>query len=114
MCSRTQQPTSPPRNFCASGVEKKASRPLKIESRFSAARILDIFGFLRSRGKIPARSENMTSILKRLWREEQGQDLTEYALLIVLVALVAIASMTTLGASISDVFVNATANLTTT
>jgi prepilin peptidase CpaA len=56
----------------------------------------------------------MTSILKRLWKEDQGQDLTEYALLVVLVALVAIASMTTLGNSISDVFVNATANLTTT
>jgi pilus assembly protein Flp/PilA len=56
----------------------------------------------------------MSSILKRLWKEEQGQDLTEYALLIVLVALVATASMATLGSSISDVFVNATANLTTT
>ena len=56
----------------------------------------------------------MTSMMKRLWKEEQGQDLTEYALLIVLVALVAIASMTTLGNSISDVFANATTNLTTT
>lgn len=55
----------------------------------------------------------MTSIMKRLWKEEQGQDLTEYALLVVLVALVAIASMTTLGDAISDVFANATTNLTT-
>ena len=54
----------------------------------------------------------MTSILKRLWQEEEGQDLTEYALLIVLVALVAIASMTSLGNGISDVFANATTNLT--
>lgn len=49
---------------------------------------------------------------KRLWREEKGQDLTEYALLLVLVALVAIASMNTLGTTISTVFANANANLT--
>ena len=54
------------------------------------------------------------TIVKRLWREEKGQDLTEYALLIVLVALVAITSMTTLGKAVSDVFANATTNLTTT
>jgi pilus assembly protein Flp/PilA len=51
-------------------------------------------------------------LLKRLWREEKGQDLTEYALLLVLVALVAIATMQTLGSSISTVFANANANLT--
>jgi pilus assembly protein Flp/PilA len=50
--------------------------------------------------------------LKKLWREENGQDLTEYALLLVLVALVAIATMQTLGSSISTVFANANANLT--
>jgi pilus assembly protein Flp/PilA len=65
------------------------------------------------RTKFLARSENMTSMMKRLWKEEQGQDLTEYALLVVLIALVAIASVSTLGASISDVFANATTNITT-
>ena len=53
-------------------------------------------------------------ILKRLWQEEQGQDLTEYALLVVLISLVAIASMQTMGATISDVFTSASTNLTTT
>jgi len=52
--------------------------------------------------------------LKRLWNDEQGQDLTEYALLVVLISLVAIASMQTMGATISDVFTAASANLTTT
>jgi len=54
----------------------------------------------------------MTELLKRLWQEEEGQDLTEYALLLVLISLVAIASMKTLGSAVSDVFSNATANLT--
>jgi pilus assembly protein Flp/PilA len=55
----------------------------------------------------------MKEIMLRLYREEAGQDLTEYALLLVLVALVAIATMQTLGSTISGVFGNAASNLTT-
>jgi pilus assembly protein Flp/PilA len=53
------------------------------------------------------------TFVKRFWNEEEGQDLTEYALLMVLIALVAIASMQTLGVTISNVFSNAAGNLTT-
>ena len=55
----------------------------------------------------------MKTTLKRLWKEEEGQDLTEYALHMVLIALVAVASMKTLWTVISNVFSNAAANLTT-
>jgi len=55
----------------------------------------------------------MKNLLNRLWKEEEGQDLTEYALLMVLIALVAIASMKTLGTTVSNVFSNAAANLST-
>jgi pilus assembly protein Flp/PilA len=54
----------------------------------------------------------MDATLRRLWKEEEGQDLTEYALLMVLISLVAIASMETVGRTISNVFSNAAANLT--
>ena len=54
----------------------------------------------------------MKNLLKRLWKEEQGQDLAEYGLLIVLIALVAIASITRMGHAVSDVFSNAAANFT--
>jgi len=54
----------------------------------------------------------MTELLKRLWQEEEGQDLTEYALLLVLIALAAIAVMGTLGSAINNVFSTAAANLT--
>jgi len=53
----------------------------------------------------------MKNLLNRLWKEEEGQDLTEYALLMVLIALVAIASMKTLGTTVSNVFSNAAQNL---
>ena len=55
----------------------------------------------------------MKNLLNRLCKEEEGQDLTEYALLMVLIALVAIASMKTLGTTVSNVFSNAAANLST-
>jgi Flp pilus assembly pilin Flp len=47
-----------------------------------------------------------------LYREEAGQDLTEYALLLVLVALVAITTMKMLGNTISAALANAASNLT--
>ena len=53
----------------------------------------------------------MTELLKRLWNEEEGQDLTEYALLLVLIALAAIAGMNTLASAINNVFSNAATNL---
>jgi len=47
----------------------------------------------------------------RLWKEEEGQDLTEYALLLVLVALAAIGSLGTLATAINGVFSKAASNL---
>lgn len=55
----------------------------------------------------------MKSFLARLWQEERGQDLTEYGLLLVLVALAAITSMSTLANAIKTVFSTAAANLST-
>ena len=55
----------------------------------------------------------MKPILARLWKEEEGQDLTEYALLLVLVALAAIGSLGTLASAINGVFSNAAGNLST-
>jgi pilus assembly protein Flp/PilA len=55
----------------------------------------------------------MKNLFVRLWKEEKGQDLTEYGLLLVLVALAAITTMKTLAAAISNVFSNAAASLST-
>jgi pilus assembly protein Flp/PilA len=55
----------------------------------------------------------MRAILTRLWKDEEGQDLTEYALLLVLVALAAIGSLGTLAGAINNVFSNAAGNLST-
>jgi len=56
----------------------------------------------------------MKNLLKRLWREEEGQDLVEYGLLLVLIALAAIAAIGPVGTGVSKVFSSAATNLTTT
>jgi pilus assembly protein Flp/PilA len=54
----------------------------------------------------------MKNMLSRLWKEEEGQDLVEYGLLIVLIALFAIAAMGKLATAVSTVFSTAASNLT--
>ncbi len=53
----------------------------------------------------------MKNYLMRLWKEEEGQDLTEYALLVVLIALAAITAMRSLAVGIESAFQNAVDNL---
>lgn len=55
--------------------------------------------------------KTMKKLLVRLWKEEEGQDLTEYALLLVLVALGAIGTLGTLANAINNVFSKAAVNL---
>jgi pilus assembly protein Flp/PilA len=54
----------------------------------------------------------MKDLLKRLWREEEGQDLVEYGLLLVLIALAAFAALAPMGSGVSTVFSAAASNLT--
>jgi pilus assembly protein Flp/PilA len=54
----------------------------------------------------------MMKMLSRLWADEEGQDLTEYALLVVLLALAAITGMNQLATAINGVFTSAGTNLT--
>jgi pilus assembly protein Flp/PilA len=55
----------------------------------------------------------MKSLLTRLWKEEEGQDLTEYALLVVLISLAATASISNVSTKMTAVFSNVAANLST-
>jgi Flp pilus assembly pilin Flp len=53
-------------------------------------------------------------LLLRLWREEKGQDIVEYALLLVLISLIAVASIQIVGQAISNAMSNAAGTLTAT
>jgi pilus assembly protein Flp/PilA len=61
----------------------------------------------KSKGKT-----NMKNLLNRLWKEEQGQDLIEYALLVALVALAAAVGMNSLATSINTEFTKLGTSLT--
>ena len=55
----------------------------------------------------------MKNVLVRLWKEESGQDLIEYGLLLVLVALLSITFVTGIGTALSKIFSNANTALGT-
>ena len=55
----------------------------------------------------------MLQYVKSFVRDEEGQDLLEYALLVALIALVAIAAVTLAGGSVSTIFNNIAGQLTT-
>ena len=54
----------------------------------------------------------MLELLKRFMKEEEGQDLVEYALLLVFLALAAIAVLPTLGKAVNNVFSQSSSTLT--
>ncbi len=53
----------------------------------------------------------MKHLLKRLWQEEEGQDLVEYALLLVVISLASVAAMDRLADAISKKYGNASTSL---
>jgi pilus assembly protein Flp/PilA len=54
----------------------------------------------------------MKNLLMRLWKEEDAQDLIEYALLIAFVALAATVGMKSLGTAVNHLFGNLHTTLT--
>jgi Flp pilus assembly pilin Flp len=54
----------------------------------------------------------MLELLKRFVKDEEGQDLVEYALLLVFLALAAIAVLPTLGRAVNNVFSQSSSTLT--
>jgi pilus assembly protein Flp/PilA len=53
----------------------------------------------------------MLNSLVKLFKDEEGQGLVEYALILVLISIVVIAVMTTLGGKVKETFVNVTDGL---
>ena len=54
----------------------------------------------------------MIELIKKFIRDEEGQDLVEYALLLVFLALAAIAVLPTLGKAVNNVFSQSASSLT--
>lgn len=48
--------------------------------------------------------KHLVKIVSSFWHEESGQDLLEYALLVALIALVAVAGVTAAGVRVDQIF----------
>ena len=54
----------------------------------------------------------MKQLISKLWKDEEGQDLTEYALLLALISVVMVATINGLAGAVQTAIGNATAALT--
>ncbi len=54
----------------------------------------------------------LVHVMKSFIRNEEGQDLLEYALLVALIALVAVAAVGMAGGAVKDIFTNIATQLT--
>ena len=59
------------------------------------------------------REISMLNVMRRLWQDQQGQDLIEYTLLMAFVALASAALFITSGASISSIWSDSNVELST-
>lgn len=59
------------------------------------------------------RTKQMKNFLMNLYRDEQGQDLIEYALVVALIAFAAVSGMNTVATKINSAFTNIGTKLTT-
>ena len=62
-------------------------------------------------GYPPKGEHKMRELINKFIRDEEGQDLVEYALLLVFLALAAIAVLPTLGSSVNRVFSQSNSSL---
>jgi len=55
----------------------------------------------------------MRALLGRLWAEDEGQDIAEYAMMLAVILLIVAASVGAIGTNANSVFSNASNQLTT-
>ncbi len=54
----------------------------------------------------------MMSLLRRIWQDEQGQDIAEYALMLTVILLIVVASVSLIGGNANAIFNNVASRLT--
>jgi Flp pilus assembly pilin Flp len=53
----------------------------------------------------------MTSLLSRLWREDQGQDIAEYAVMVAVILIIVVGTIRLIGTKSNTVFSNAASSI---
>ena len=50
------------------------------------------------------RGENVTNLLRRLWSEEEGQDIAEYAVMLAVILIIVVGTVRLIGTNASNLF----------
>ncbi len=53
----------------------------------------------------------MRELIKQFWRDQSGQDLVEYALLLSILAIAGVATLGTIASAVSDIWTNSNTQL---
>jgi pilus assembly protein Flp/PilA len=56
----------------------------------------------------------MTQLIRKMWSDDEGQDLIEYALMLTLILLVSVAAIQGIGTKVSQIFTNVNNSLSST
>ncbi len=56
----------------------------------------------------------MTQLIRKMWSDDEGQDLIEYALMLTLILLVSVAAISGIGSKVSSIFTSTNSALGTT
>src|SRR5262245_33033825 len=96
---QSQVPAPNPRAFAGNPGKPGVSQVWPDDCNFRRRRYQRITG------------EEMTNTLRKLWREDEGQDLAEYGLLLILIAVAVVTGITAFKAQIVAAFSSATSVL---
>jgi Flp pilus assembly pilin Flp len=55
----------------------------------------------------------VTTFLRRLWFDDEGQDIAEYAMMLAVILLIVAATVSTIGTNANTIFSSAASQLTT-
>src|SRR5437870_8110856 len=91
------------RSVSGANLQVAALKLFRGNDRISASTLLS---YTPSASRLDARRRTMSLFirLRSLVRQDEGQDLLEYALLVALIALVAVAAVTAAGTSVNTIF----------
>ncbi len=62
--------------------------------------------FLRFRGGSSGQEEEMVDLLRRMWSDDEGQDIAEYAVMLAVILVIVVGTIKLIGSNANNVFSN--------
>jgi Flp pilus assembly pilin Flp len=61
--------------------------------------------------KLGSRRENMSEFIRRIWSEDQGQDIAEYAVMLAVILVLVVGTIRLIGSNANNVFSNTASSI---